>query len=134
VRVRTTTLISDWEQRSDLGWAGEPPDFATAFEASAHGPEIEDLAQLTREVTRDPALEMWQLCGADDVGLLDTAAPPGTVRFVPAGAAFEVPLPNGTVKDSSGGCGIVRLVALRPRVVEWTWHEDDPDDGIGGGR
>ncbi|MFI0480860.1 hypothetical protein [Actinomadura sp. 9N215] len=132
-RKETSQYVDAWESVVEQGLPVDTLPFVTdARPATRIGGD--DLAFLTEHVTYDPAGEMWQLCAPGDLGLLDVAAGPRTVRFGPVtrgraagdGAAF----PPGTVLvSSSAHCGVLRLVPLQAQVVEWTWTEDDPGDG-----
>ncbi|MFI0370815.1 hypothetical protein ACH35V_23340 [Actinomadura sp. 1N219] len=131
-RKETGQLINDLESAVEQGLAVDALPFVTGTRpATRIGGD--DLAFLTEHVSYDPAGEMWQLCAPADLGLLDVAAGPRTVRFGPVArgrpADDAAAFPPGTVLvPSSAHCGVLRLVPLQARVVEWPWTEDDPDE------
>ncbi|TDC83523.1 hypothetical protein [Actinomadura sp. 7K507] len=124
-RKETSRLIDDWESAVEQGLSVDTLPFVTdARPATLIGGE--DLAYLTEQVSYDPAGEMWQLCAPGDLGLLDAAPEPRTVRFGPRPVADGAGYPPGTVLvSSSAHCGVLRLVPLHSHVVEWTWTEDE---------
>jgi hypothetical protein len=88
----------------------------------------DDLARVREALSYPAAAEMWQLCGPEDLGVLDVSVPPLTVRFAPRllGAALAGLLPEQPVWTSSGSfAGLLRLVPLRPGVVISSWGEYD---------
>ncbi|MGP4024035.1 hypothetical protein [Actinomadura sp. 3N407] len=124
-RKETGRLIDAWESAVEQGLAVDTLPFVTdARPATLIGGE--DLPHLTEQVSYDPAGEMWQLCAPGDLGLLDAAPEPRTVRFGPRPAGDGAGYPPGTVLvSSSAHCGVLRLVPLHAQVVEWTWTEDE---------
>jgi hypothetical protein len=127
VRKAARLLIDDWEQAVERGHAPEASAFVTD-PRPVPLVEGDDLAFAAEQAGYDPAGEMWQLCAPEDLALLDTAPDPRAVRFGPRPAGGTGGLPPGTVPVSSAAhCGVLRLVPLRARVVEWTWSEEDEE-------
>ncbi|TYK52532.1 hypothetical protein [Actinomadura decatromicini] len=128
-RKEAALYIDEWESKVEQGLPVDELKFAADAPPVAP-PAREDLAFLAEQVAYDPAGEMWQLCAPADLGLLDPASRTHAVRFGPQPHGDGAGFPPGTVLvPSSAHCGVLRLVPLHARVVEWTWTEDEQNGG-----
>jgi hypothetical protein len=129
-QVKTGDLIEEWTRHAALHGATSPPPFAKSVVLD-HTYADDNMAAIREALRHDPRQEMWQLCGPDDVGVLDVARPSQVVAFAPrlTKDALGVNLPPDTTWTRSGSyAGLIRLVPLRPAAtqVEWT----DPEDSV----
>jgi hypothetical protein len=127
-QVKTGDLIATWTEHAAGNGATSPPRFAKSV-VPDHTYADDNMAAIREALRHDPRQEMWQLCGPDDVSVLDVAGPSRVVAFAPrlTKDALGVSLPAETTWTRSGSyAGLIRLVPLRPSAtrVEWT----DPDD------
>src|SRR5262249_2489348 len=130
-QARTGELIAEWTEHAVLHGATSPPPFVKSVVLD-HAYADDNMAAIREALRHDPRQEMWQLCGRDDVSVLDVAGPSRVVAFAPrlTKDALGVNLPPETTWTRSGSyAGLIRLVPLRPAAtqVEWT----DPDDAAG---
>jgi hypothetical protein len=131
-RDRTAGLLADWTNEVHANGVLSRPSFAAASVPEVRYAGQDDVAEIKEAVTYQPAREMWQLCGSEDLGALDVSVPPQAVRFAPRlnqdmliGA-----LPPETVWTSSGSyAGLLRLVPLRAGIASSHWGGDAPPAG-----
>jgi hypothetical protein len=127
-RDRATALLADWVRSVHAYGLYVPPPFANSTVQEVPFTVEDDLARVREALSYPAAAEMWQLCGPEDLGVLDISVRPLTVRFAPRllRAALAGLLPEQPVWTSSGSfAGLLRLVALRPGVVISSWGEYD---------
>jgi hypothetical protein len=127
-RDRATALLADWVRSVHANGLYVSPPFANSTVQEVPFTVEDGLARVREALSYPAAAEMWQLCGPEDLGVLDVSVPPLTVRFAPRllGAALAGLLPEQPVWTSSGSfAGLLRLVALRPGVVISSWGEYD---------
>lgn len=127
-QAKTGDLITEWTRHAAQNGATSPPPFATSV-VPDHAYADDNMAAIREALLHDPRQEMWQLCGPDDLSVLDVAGSSRVVAFAPrlTKDALGVMLPPETIWTRSGSyAGLIRLVPLRPAAtrVEWT----DPDD------
>ena len=136
----TADLIEDWERHVHLYGPLEPPPFTAdpePDEPAAPGPSpppAEDAFAIGDDVACDADAEMWQLLGPGDLPLVSIGdrCPP-TLRFAPRGARnlLRGHCPADTLwARSSRHAGVLRLVPVRPDLVQRHWHgtPTTPDD------
>ena len=127
-QAKTGDLIAIWTAHAARNGATSPPPFAKSV-VPDHTYADDNMAAIREALRHDPRQEMWQLCGPDDVSLLDVAGSSRVVAFAPrlTKDALGVSLPPDTTWTRLGSyAGLIRLVPLRSGAtqVEWT----DPDD------
>jgi hypothetical protein len=131
--ARAHKRLAELQAHADDPGSTSPEWLTTDLEAAPVTDISEDLAELTRAAAYDPTQEMWQLCAATDVGLLDVVPGlPAAVRFAPQRArpSFESLAPTDTVWGPAGHSGVLRLTGLKPGAIEWSWS-DGAENQIG---
>ena len=127
-QAKTADLIATWTQHAALNGATSPPPFARSV-VPDHAYADDNMAAIREALRHDPRQEMWQLCGPDDVSVLDVAGPSRMVAFAPrlTKDTLGPSLPPDTTWTRSGSyAGLIRLVPLRPAATRVMWT--DPDD------
>ena len=125
---RTAGLLADWVRHVQANGISSPPPFAisTVYDALPYTDE-DDLAEIREAMLYPPDQEMWQLCSADDLSLLNVGEVPVAVRFAPRlnKDALGGTLPGDEpVWTSSGSyAGLLRLIPLRRGSVRISWGE-----------
>jgi hypothetical protein len=122
-RDRASGLIGDWAKGVQAnGIASQPPFKSPSVPSAALYASADDVAEIREALLCQPAGEMWQLCGPDDLkSVLNLAVAPAVVRF--AGGlnkdALAATLPGEQPVWTSRGshAGLLRLVSLRPEYV-----------------
>lgn len=123
-RDRTVALLDEWARSVRAHGLSVPPAFAKPAVLKVPRPAEDDLTAIREVLSYPAAAEMWQLCRADDLSVLDVAAPQVTVRFAPrmTKEALAGTLPEEPVWTSTGSfAGLLRLVPLQYGVVIVSW-------------
>lgn len=128
-RHATADLLARWEVHVADNGPIEPPPFATEHDGRVPALPAEVVTAALQATTYPGNEVMWQLCGAADLGLLDSrASSPPSLRFAPRAAEAQIRdrVPPGTVwVPSPRHAGVLRLVPVRPELVEQCWPEDE---------
>ena len=124
---RAATLLTEWTEHVQADGVTAQPPFVSADRYPISLTVEDEVAEIREALQYPPNGEMWQLCAPDDIVALDIAAGPEVIRFASRlnkdGLAGT--LANGEIEwTSSGTCaGLLRLVPLKPGIVDHRWSE-----------
>jgi len=119
-RKRTEVQLTAWTDLVQIHGLAARPKFAPPGIGEVTYTVESDVAAIRDALVTDPRAAMWQLCGQDDVTVLDVGPEPPTVRFAPRQNERDLVgvVARDTVWISVGShAGLVRLVSLHPEVV-----------------
>jgi len=123
-RERTAALITEWTRNAHEHGVLSPPPFPGQAPDAALYADDAEMAEITDAVLYDSRDQMWQLCAADDLGMLDVSGPSQVVAFAPRllQQALAGALPKHIAWTSSEKhAGLLRLVPLRAGIVSTSW-------------
>lgn len=126
-RDRTAGLLTEWSRDVRTGGVLSRPSFAPFDIDDAPYADEGDVAEVKEAVLYEPSQVMWQLCGWNDLTVLDPTVSPQAVWFAPRlnKGVLAADLPSETVWTSSGSyAGLLRLVPLRAGIALSSWGSD----------
>jgi hypothetical protein len=125
---KTGMQLVEWTRQVTTHGVSATPSFASSAVHSVRPPGDEEVAA-AREAMLYPATgEMWQLCRAADLPALEEESPPLALRIAPRidrDALLGGLAGAETQWTSLPWAGLLRLVPLRPGIVDQSWGESE---------
>jgi hypothetical protein len=125
-REHAAAQLAEWVWHvQDNGISSRPPFATSSVPGAVWYVNENDVTEVREALLYGPGQQMWQLCGPEDLGVLNVTVVPEAVRFASrlTKDALAGTLPGEQPVWTSSGryAGLLRLVPLRSGFVSSSW-------------